>query len=169
MIVIVIYLVLFVSHQQKTHISKLNSTSAIIHTFTPTPMSTPPNSNSPPPQPAIPDTPLQLSVEDDLFNAIIDNLNDPVANSLRHELRPLLHIRGDHNRNFQVIRLIRQLQHVLRHHPNSRDLNVMLHYPIPNYDRPFPLRPGYATGEYDIVKEYYQYSPESGGYGPHRR
>ena len=69
LIVFVIYLVLFVPHQRKTHISKPNSTSAIIHTSTPIPMSAPPHPNPPHDQEVIPDPPIQVSVWDELFHS----------------------------------------------------------------------------------------------------
>ena len=149
------------------HISKPNSTSTIIHTSTLTPMSAPPHPNPPHDQEVIPDPPIQVSVRDELFHTIIDSLDDPLANHLRSELCRLLRLRGDYNRHFQVVRLIRQLQHIIRHHPNTCDVNIMLLYPVPQFDRPFKLRPGYATGKHDIIKKYFKYSPKSGGYGPH--
>ena len=132
-------------------------------------MSAPPHPNPPHDQEVIPNPPLQVSIRSELFNAIVDNLNDPTANRLRTELRQSLRLRGDHNRQFQLVRLIRQLQHIISHHPNTRDVNIMLLYPRPQFDRPFKLRPGYATGEHDVINKYFQYSPDSGGHGPHRR
>lgn len=89
-----------------------------------------------------------VSVGTDLFDTILDNLNDPRANTLCTQLRQLLNLRRDRTHHALITRLIGHLQQIIRYHPNTRDLNVQLRYPIPHFDYTTQTHgPGYATGK----------------------
>ena len=88
-----------------------------------------------------------MSVRENLFDFIIDNLHSHRANALRAELHRLLHLRGDLTRHLHILNLIRRLQYIIHRHPRSRNFNFQLLLPIPRFERPIPRHgPGYAIG-----------------------
>ena len=131
------------------YISKSILTAPLIYTPTRIPMSAPLRRNPRRQCRNVLEPPIYISVRENLFDVIIDNLDSPPANILRAELRRLLHLRGDFARHLQITQLIGRLQHILRRHPRSRDFNYQLLYPAPRFDHAIRTRgPGYATGDH---------------------
>ena len=103
--------------------------------------------------------PIYVSVRENQFDFIIDNLHSLLANTLRTELHRLLHLRGDFIRHLHILRLIRRLQPIIHNHPRFRNVKILC--PAPQFERQIPRHgPGYATGNYSayvnflIINEY---------------
>ena len=143
---------IFIFYIRKYHLTDL--TAPPIHIPAHIPMSAPLCQNPRRQCRNIVEPPIYVSIRDNIFDIIIDNLGSPLANTLRMKLRRLLRLQGDFSRHLRIIRLIHRLQHILRHHPRSRNFNYQLRYPIPCFDRQVQTQgPGYATGGYGPRRE----------------
>ena len=91
--------------------------------------------------------PIEVSIRGDLFNEIVDNLGSRRAITLRTELHRLLLLPQDHSQHLRIVRIISQLQNIIRHHPQQHEFNYQILCPAPRFDSPLPEQgPGYATG-----------------------
>lgn len=99
--------------------------------------------------------PIYVSIQENLFDFIIDNLHSPLATALRAELRRLLRLRGDFIRHLHIVSLIGRIQHIISRHPQSHNFNFRLLCPVPQFDRQIPRHgPGYATGNYSAYVNF---------------
>ena len=146
---------------QKTYIREQEPIIPPIHSFPSISMSAPLRRNPHRQCRNILEPPIYVSVRENLFDLIIDNLHSPLANALRAELRWLLRLRGDFVRHLQIVSLVSRLQHIIRRHPRSQNFNFRLLCPAPRFERQIPRHgPGYATGNYSasvnflIINDY---------------
>jgi hypothetical protein len=142
-----IYLAVFAWEFGKTYIRQQKPIDPRIHSLSPTSMSAPVRRNPHRRCRHTLEPPIQVPVWGSLFDDIIDNLGSQRAIALRTELRRLLRLQENHAHHLRIIRIIAELQEIIRDHAQPQEFNYQLLIPVPRFRGQLQSQgPGYAIG-----------------------